>query len=225
MPLSSKIDASLDLIRQFADHEYPGEICAVSSFGAEAAVLLHLVSLHDPAFPVRFIDTGQHFRETLLYRNRLANFLGLRDLVTLQPSVILLAEEDPDGMLHRRDPARCCRLRKVDPFAAIAERFRATFTGRKRHHGGERNLLPTVEVVDGLVRIHPLADWTADDMKRYMTTNSLPPHPLVAEGYASIGCAPCTDRVAEGEDVRAGRWRGNEKTECGIHLPSLGSTV
>ena len=112
-----------------------------------------------------------------------------------------------------------------DPFAAIAERFRATFTGRKRHHGGDRNQLPTVEVIDGLVRIHPLADWTADDMKRYMTTNSLPPHPLVAEGYASIGCAPCTDRVAEDEDVRAGRWRGTEKTECGIHLPSLGSTV
>lgn len=223
MTFDDRVAASRRTIAQFALVEYPGEICIVSSFGAESAALLHLAASVDRAIPVRFIDTGRHFPETLAYRDALSARLGLADLLSVRPDGRVIAAADPDRTLARTDPDECCRIRKVAPFAAVSRRFRAVFTGRKRHHGAARAGLGTVEVVDGLVRIHPLADWTTDDMTRYMATHHLPAHPLVAAGYGSIGCAPCTARAGDSEEIRAGRWQGSDKTECGIHLPATGT--
>jgi phosphoadenosine phosphosulfate reductase len=223
MTFEDRIAASRRTIAQFSQAEYPGEICVVSSFGTESAALLHLVASVDHAIPVRFIDTGRHFPETLAYRDDLAARIGLTDLKSVRPDGRVIAARDPERALAQTDPDECCRIRKIAPFTAIAGRFRAVFTGRKRHHGADRTRLGTVEVVDGLVRIHPLADWTSDDLTRYMATHALPPHPLVAAGYRSIGCAPCTARSGDIGDFRAGRWQGTEKTECGIHLPATGT--
>lgn len=221
MTTTRKTASARSIIRQFGEQEYAGELCAVTSFGTESAVLLHLVADIDPALPVRFIDTGRHFPETLTYRDLLVGRLGLKNFVSLHPSPAVIDRSDREGQLHMLDPDLCCRIRKTDPFAELSRRFRAVLTGRKRHHGGERATLPMVEVVDELVRIHPLADWTAGDMNRYRLLHDLPPHPLAARGYSSIGCAPCTTRTVQGESARAGRWRGVTKTECGIHLPPV----
>ncbi|MEQ8709874.1 MAG: phosphoadenylyl-sulfate reductase [Rhodospirillales bacterium] len=221
MTTTRKTASARSIIRQFGEQEYAGELCAVTSFGAESAVLLHLIASVDPSLPVRFIDTGRHFPETLAYRDLLVARLGLTNLLSLHPLPEAVGRADGAGQLHLLDPDLCCRIRKTDPFAELSRRFRAVLTGRKRHHGDDRAALQLVEVVDGLVRIHPLADWTVGDMNRYRLLNDLPPHPLVARGYSSIGCAPCTTRTVQGESARAGRWRGVTKTECGIHLPPV----
>ena len=207
MTYDNRVAASRRMIAQFAVAEYPGEIGIVSSFGAESAALLHLAAAIDRTIPVRFIDTGRHFPETLAYRDTLAARLGLADLKTIRPDGRVIATADTDRTLAQTDPDACCRIRKVETFAAVSRRFRAVFTGRKRHHGAAWTGLGPVEVVDGLVRIHPLADWTTDDMTRYMATHHLPANPLVAAGYGSIGCAPCTARAGDSENFRAGRWQ------------------
>ena len=200
---------------------FPGRIALVSSFGAEAAVLLDLVARIDPATPVLFLETGKHFAETIEYRRALARHIGLRDVRDVRPDPGELALRDPDGTLSARDNDACCEIRKVRPLARALTGFDAWFTGRKRIHGGERETLPGIEVEDGRVKINPLANWRSDDIERYYRERGLPRHPLHAQGYLSIGCAPCTRPLAGGEDARAGRWAGTEKTECGIHQPAL----
>jgi phosphoadenosine phosphosulfate reductase len=200
---------------------FPGRIALVSSFGAEAAVLLHLVATVDASTPVLFLDTGKLFPETLAYRDRLIAELGLRDVRSLKPSAAHLAALDPDGDLWSRDPDACCHIRKVEPLDAALSGFDAWIGGRKRHHGGERSDLQPIDVADGRVKIEPLADWGPGHIEAYLGAHGLARHPLVAQGYASIGCAPCTAPVAAGSDVRSGRWAGRGKTECGIHLPRV----
>ena len=206
------------LLRSALLERFPGTIALVSSFGAESAVLLHMVAAIDRATPVIFIDTGKLFPETLRYRDRLARRLGLADLRVARPDPGRLARSDPAGTLWQSDPDLCCWHRKVEPLDAALEGFKAWITGRKRLHGGARTALPAIETgPDGRIKVNPLADWTEQDVADYFLTHDLPLHPLTAAGYRSIGCAPCTRAVRPGEAPRAGRWAGRDKTECGIH--------
>ncbi len=198
--------------------EFRGRVALVSSFGADSAVLLHLVAEADPAMPVLFLDTGKLFTETLAYSNRLARRLGLRDLRVLRPDPAELASADPSGGLWSADPDGCCALRKTAPLERALAGFDAWISGRKRHQAATRAALPTFESDEaGRLKVNPLAAWDAEALEAYRAAHDLPAHPLVAEGYPSIGCHPCTSRVLPGEDPRAGRWRGRGKTECGIH--------
>lgn len=193
-----------------------GKVALVSSFGAEAAVLLHMVAQIDRATPVLFIDTRMLFAETLEYQTRLAARLDLTDIRVLRADPQTLAQADPDGHLHKAQPDTCCALRKAAPLAAGLAGFDAWISGRKRYQGGARSDLAMVEAEHGTdrLKLNPLANWTQDDLRAYASWHDLPPHPLSAKGYGSIGCAPCTV-PAQG---RAGRWQGQEKTECGIHF-------
>ena len=211
----------LALVRVMIEEAFPKRIALVSSFGAEAAVLLDLVARIDPATPVLFLETGKHFAETIEYRRALAHHIGLRDVRDVRPDPGALAAHDPDGTLSVRETDACCDLRKVRPLQRALASFDAWFTGRKRFHGGIRENLPGIEVEDGRVKINPLANWSANDIERYYRARGLPRHPLHAQGYLSIGCEVCTRPLAGGEDARAGRWAGTDKTECGIHRPAL----
>jgi phosphoadenosine phosphosulfate reductase len=207
----------VDVLRRAITRDYAGRIAVVSSFGAESAVLLALVADIDPATPVLFVQTGQHFAETLAYRHELTATLGLTDVRDIGPTTAERAANDPGDELWRYDPDACCRFRKVTPLERALAPFGAWVTGRKRHQALTRIALPLVERVDGKTKINPLADWTADQVEAEMLRRALPRHSLSLEGYPSIGCAPCTRAVAIGEDPRSGRWAGTGKTECGIH--------
>ena len=199
--------------------DFPGRITLVSSFGAESAVLLHLVASVDRATPVIFIDTGKLFPETLAYRDQLCARLGLTDVRSTGPAPALLAQADPAGTLWQTEPDICCWHRKVEPLDAALEGFDAWITGRKRFQGGERGALPLIEQDGTRTKANPLATWTTAAIGNYRREHGLPPHPLEAQGYRSIGCTHCTRPVAAGEDPRAGRWANRTKTECGIHRP------
>lgn len=196
-------------------------VALVSSFGSNSVVLLHLVASVDPSLPVLFVDTGKLFGPTLDYVAELTRLLGLKDVRVVGPERNHLRERDPAGALWLTDPDACCALRKVEPLAQALEGFDIWISGRKRYQGGKRAALPQFEADGARLKVNPLADWTSGDVEIYRQAFSLPQHPLVAKGYRSIGCEPCTSPVAEGEDERAGRWRGREKTECGIHLPAM----
>lgn len=206
-----------EILRIAITELFPGQIALVSSFGAEAAVLLHLVAQVDPATPVLFLETGKLFDETLAYRDRLVDRLGLSDVRNLRPDPRALAANDEGGTLWFRDADACCRIRKVEPLERGLKVFAASINGRKRFQAAARNAIPLVEADGARLKFNPLAVWGPAEIAAYLDAHDLPRHPLVAQGYPSIGCAPCTQPVAEGEDVRAGRWRGSEKTECGIH--------
>jgi phosphoadenosine phosphosulfate reductase len=196
---------------------FPDAIALVSSFGAESAVLLHLVAEVDRNLPVIFLDTGRLFPETFEYRSRLVDRLGLADVRIVTPDADRLAADDPYRALWMSNPDLCCYIRKTQPLARALVGFDAWFTGRKRFQNNVRSRLQTFEADGGRIKVNPLAQWSPEDLKAYAVRHDLPPHPLVARGYPSIGCVPCTSRVQPGEDPRAGRWRGSEKSECGIH--------
>jgi phosphoadenosine phosphosulfate reductase len=202
-----------------------GRTAVVSSVGAESAVLLHLVASVDPMTPILFLNTGKLFGETLRYRDRLQESLGLADIRSVAPILAARGAVDPDGTLWSRDTDACCGLRKVAPLAAALKPFAAQITGRKRFQTRERSTMQPVEWFDGRLRFNPLWEWSLDDLKAYAERHKLPAHPLVSDGYPSIGCMPCTRRVAAGEDYRAGRWAGLEKDECGIHVGTDGDGI
>ena len=208
-----------------AIEEFRGRIALVSSFGAEAAALLHIVAKVDRTTPVVFLDTGKHFAQTISYREDLARGLGLTDVRDIRPKADEAARVDPKGDLWRRDNDACCALRKVRPLADALSEFDAWFTGRKRVHGGLRAYMPLVEAAPPHIKINPLARWSGEDVEAYALAHGLPPHPLVEQGFPSIGCWPCTAPTAKGDDARAGRWRGLGKTECGIHFGGVSPRV
>lgn len=212
-----------EMLRTVIGEQMVGDLAVVSSFGAESAALLHLVASVDRSVPVLFLDTGRHFPETLAYRDALVARLGLTDFRNLQPDPEVLAARDANELRWSFDPDGCCEIRKVAPLAKGLAAFDATITGRKAFQAKTRNALPRFELdtsdVSGRLKVNPLADWTRADLDAYFVAHDLPVHPLVAQGYPSIGCAPCTSKVKPGEDPRAGRWRGWDKTECGIHTP------
>lgn len=213
----SHVAISLGLLRRAILETHAGRIAVVSSFGADFAVLLALVAEIDPATPVLFVDTHQHFSETLAYRDQLARELGLTGVRCVSAAAAELHQADPSAELWRFDPDACCNLRKVTPLENALAPFDAWITGRKRHQAMTRIALPTTEHVDGKTKLNPLAAWTAEQLEAELERRDLPRHPLNLVGYPSIGCAPCTRAVAEGEDPRSGRWAGTGKTECGIH--------
>ncbi len=195
-----------------------GRIAVVSSFGTESAVLLHYVAQLCPGLPVLFIDTGRHFPETLQYMHELAKEFGL-DVTSIRPDPQMLQDEDPDQELWRHHPDTCCRVRKVFPLQDALAGFGCWITGRKRFQSTSRQTLPIIERDGALIKLNPLALWSAADVSTYARHHALPTHRLVTLGYASVGCEPCTSVVKAGEDARAGRWgHVPEKIECGIHL-------
>jgi phosphoadenosine phosphosulfate reductase len=216
--------AGQDLLRPFlvpsVGRLLPGRIALVSSFGTESALLLALAAELDPSIPVIFLDTGKLFGETLRYRDRLIGLLGLSDVRSVRPEPAHVAARDPSGTLWLADPDACCHLRKVEPLARALAGFEIWISGRKRYQTPSRAELPTIEFVDGRLKLNPLAPWSRERIEAEFAHRNLPPHPLEADGFLSIGCMPCTARVQPGEDGRAGRWRNNDKTECGIHLPA-----
>lgn len=207
-----------EILERAVHREFGGKIAMVSSFGAESAVLLHLAATVEPSLPVIFIDTDKHFAQTMDYVDELRERLKLKDLRIVKPEPDEVKAEDPKGNLWQADPDACCTLRKVRPNEKALAEFDGWISGRKRHHGGIRAQLPIVEH-DGIhYKVNPLAAWTPHEINAYSARHNLPPHPLVAQGYPSIGCWPCTS-PSEGTDARAGRWAGSGKTECGIHRP------
>jgi phosphoadenosine phosphosulfate reductase len=202
--------------------EFPGKTAVVSSFGAESAVLLHMVAEIDPKTPILFLNTGKLFGETLRYRDRLQDLLGLGDVRSLAPSREARDTLDPDGALWSKNGDACCNFRKVIPLAQALAPFEAQITGRKRFQTRERATMQAVEYFDTRFRCNPLWQWSLAELEAYSTAHNLPRHPLVEDGYPSIGCIPCTRRVQAGEDYRSGRWAESEKDECGIHLTDGG---
>jgi len=201
---------------------FAGKTALVSSFGAESAVLLHLTAQIDPDTPVLFLNTGKLFGETLRYRDRLQDALGLTDVRSLAPSLEARLKADPEGTLWSRDTDACCNFRKTIPLQKALAPFLAQVTGRKRFQTRERSEMQPVEYFEGRFRFNPLWQWDLHQLEAYMERHKLPRHPLVEDGYPSIGCMPCTRRVQAGEDYRAGRWSGLDKDECGIHLTDGG---
>jgi phosphoadenosine phosphosulfate reductase len=216
-----------DAIALAVNDLFPGRIALVSSFGAESGVLLHLLSQVDRSVPVIFLDTGRLFAETLEYRSRLVDHLGLSDVRNVTPDPERLLAKDPHRALWMTNADLCCQIRKTEPLNRALGGFDAWFTGRKRFQNAVRAELRLFEADGSRIKINPLAGWTTERLKAHAAEHGLPEHPLVAKGYPSIGCVPCTSRVEAGEDARAGRWRGLDKTECGIHtgLESDGSGI
>lgn len=204
-----------DAILTAALDQFSGRIAMVSSFGAEAAVLLHMLSTIDRTVPVLMLDTLLLFPETLDYQRDLTRHLGLSDVRRITPD----ETADPDRSLHRRDSQACCDLRKKVPLENALRGLDAVITGRKRFQTRARTDMQSIEQDStGRTKVNPLAHWSAGMISDYMTDHDLPRHPLVARGFPSIGCAPCTSAVGAGEDARAGRWRNEDREECGIHF-------
>jgi phosphoadenosine phosphosulfate reductase len=222
--LAARLDAELRdahplTILRKAYETFGDKLALVSSFGAESAVLLHMASRVAPSIPVLFLDTGMLFGQTLDYRKALAAKLGLTDVRDLRPSFADLAVHDPKSDLWRSSTDGCCNIRKVLPLDRALGEFSAWTTGRKRFHGGDRLRLRVVEESEGKVKFNPLANWGKAELEAYAAEYDLPAHPLVSQGFPSVGCWPCTKPVDDpNADVRAGRWAGQDKTECGIHV-------
>ncbi len=216
-----------EIIDAAVNELFLGRIAMVSSFGSESAVLLHLLSKVDRNVPVVFINTGRLFAETIEYRTRLAEQLGLTNVRDVGPEPSRVAELDPIKALWMTDPDLCCHIRKTEPLARALEGFDAWFTGRKRFQSAVRARLDFFEPDGHRIKVNPLAEWSPADLLEYASIHDLPAHPLTAKGFPSIGCVPCTTKVMPGEDARAGRWRGLSKTECGIHadLEANGSGI
>ncbi|MGR3484513.1 MAG: phosphoadenylyl-sulfate reductase [Paracoccaceae bacterium] len=207
-----------EVLEAVIDTDFAGRVGLVSSFGAESAVLLHMVSRIDPYVPVIFLDTDKHFPETLAYRDRLVADLGLCNIQTVSPRPASVAADDPHGTLHATNPDLCCHVRKTLPMLAALRSLSCWITGRKRGQAATRADMALFEAQDRWIKANPLIDWSAGDVAAYMAAHELPEHPLKGKGYLSIGCAPCTRAVKPGEDARAGRWAEQDKTECGIHF-------
>ncbi|MBV8509232.1 MAG: phosphoadenylyl-sulfate reductase [Xanthobacteraceae bacterium] len=192
-------------------------LAVVSSFGTESAVLLKLVSDVDPAIPVLLLDTGWLFPETIAHRDALVTKLGLTDVRSIAPDPNQLKQRDPYADLWSTNPDACCAVRKVEPLADALTSFAAWMNGRKRYQGGQRTHIPVVEQDGVRLKFNPLARVAPADVLAIARSAGLPPHPLAKFGFTSVGCMPCTRRTLAGEDQRAGRWSGTNKTECGIH--------
>jgi phosphoadenosine phosphosulfate reductase len=222
--LHRKSDAQTVLRHALTDVQI-GKVALVSSCGAESVVLLHMAAQIDVATPVIFLDTEMLFPETLTYQRDVAEHLGLTNVSAVSPDRNDLLTHDVDGLLHQADTDACCDLRKTQPLEKALRGFDGWITGRKQYHGGQRTALPLFEKQGRKIKINPLTRWSPADLNAYIADHHLPPHPLVARGFGSVGCMPCTTRSSAHEDPRAGRWRDSAKSECGIHVASRQSTT
>jgi phosphoadenosine phosphosulfate reductase len=209
------------IIAWAADRFMP-RLAVTSSFQTQSVALLHLIGQTRPDIPVIFLDTGYHFPETLAYRDQLVEQFGLT-LRVIRPAAAPtdLAKPHADA-LYRRDPEMCCYVNKVEPMQRALRDLDAWLTGIRRDQTENRaHAQPVERLDDGRVKINPLLAWTRQDLWTYINRHDLPSHPLFNQGYLSIGCAPCTAPVADGDDERSGRWAGTGKTECGLHTAAL----
>lgn len=213
-----------DMISHALD-SYRDRLALVSSFGAESAVLLHMAAQVSKDIPVIFLDTGKLFAMTHDYQADLTSRLGLTNIRTIHPETEDIKAEDRSGALWREDPDRCCTIRKTWPLNRALNGFDAWVSGRKKFQNTDRKQASGAQIQDGRLVLSPLLNWPKSELAAYFETHDLPPHPLVREGYPSIGCFTCTMPVEAGEDQRAGRWQGKAKTECGIHRPPLTSAA
>jgi phosphoadenosine phosphosulfate reductase len=209
-----------EMLKALVAENILGKVAVVSSFGTESAVLLHLVAQADIAMPVVFVDTLRMFPETLDYRDTLISQFGFTNSQTVTPVAEVIAAKDDKGLRWSYDPDGCCAIRKVEPLARAKDGLDSWISGRKAFQSVTRQNLPRFEIEDGRLKINPLGDWDKTALEAYFDAHDLPRHPLEAQGYLSIGCEPCTSKVMPGEDPRAGRWRGWDKVECGIHTAS-----
>ena len=210
--------ATTDVIAEVSHTLFKDRIAVVSSFGAESAVLLHLVATANPAIPVIFLDTHKLFAETLRYRTRLQHHFGLEDVRVIGPRKAEIAQDDPQGTLSMSNPDACCDLRKTRPLDRALRNFSCWINGRKRHQTVMRDTIEILEADGDRFKLNPLAAWTRSQISDYVSEHRLPEHPLTKENYLSIGCMPCTSRTTNPDDSRSGRWAGQQKTECGIHF-------
>jgi phosphoadenosine phosphosulfate reductase len=217
---------SRQLLKTVLHKEFKNEIALFSSFGADSALLISLIAEIDPTTPILFLDTEKHFAETMEYVEALRAQFNLSDIRILKPDPNIVKNIDASGTLWSTQPNRCCWMRKVEPLQrAVREMgLKALITGRKRYQTKERGDMTYFQVdEDGIFRINPLAYWTREQIQGEFAQRRLTMHPLVARGYKSIGCEPCTLPVTEGQDERDGRWAhtmnlyGEKKNECGLH--------
>lgn len=203
----------------WASEIFPSDLAASSSFQTQGVPLLHHISQAVPNLPIIFLDTGYHFPETLQFRDQLIAQWGLKVQVWRAKLARgeFVRQYGPD--LYSRDPNRCCYINKVEPMKRATAHLKVWISGVRRDQSAARANLKILEYnAEGVLRIHPMATWTRQDIWRYMHHHNLPDHPLLAQGYVSIGCAPCTRPVLNGDDdERAGRWQGQGKVECGLH--------
>ncbi|MDT0482548.1 MULTISPECIES: phosphoadenylyl-sulfate reductase [Streptomyces] len=210
-------DASALEILQWAVDTFGKRFCVTSSM--EDAVVAHLASRVLKGVDVVFLDTGYHFEETIGTRDAVEAVMDV-NVITLSPTRTV-AEQDAEfgPKLHDRDPDLCCKMRKVEPLERGLKDYLAWATGLRRDESPTRANTPVVgwDEKRQKVKVSPIARWTQDDVDAYVAEHGVLTNPLLMDGYASVGCAPCTRRVLEGEDARAGRWAGSAKTECGLH--------
>jgi len=202
---------------RWAAETFGEDLTVASSMGDE--VLLHLVGTTVPGTDVFFLDTGYHFAETLGTRDAYEAMLPIRMRTVLPLQTVAQQDAEYGPKLHDRNPDQCCALRKVEPLERALSTHRAWVTGMRREDAPTRTDIAVVGVDErrGMVKVNAIAAWTAEDVERYTQENGVFENPLRQIGFASIGCAPCTRAVADGEDPRAGRWSGRAKTECGLH--------
>ena len=212
-------DASAEELLKWAAEEF-GDSLVVACSMAGDTVLPALVAEHRPGVDVLFLETGYHFAETLRTREDLAAALPITIVEAKAERSVPEQDAEHGARLHDRNPALCCQLRKVDPLDEQLAGYEAWVTGVRREDNALRANAQLIEWDERhqMVKLNPIAAWSFDDVLAYAEDNFVPINPLLAQGYPSIGCAPCTRRVAPGEDPRAGRWAGLAKTECGIHL-------
>lgn len=208
---------TLELLDVMINNVFKDKIALVSSFGTEAALLLSLVAEVNKSTPVIFLDTLKHFPETLEYREKLTDTLGLTDVRTPQPEPSALKAMDSDEDLWQRDPNKCCYIRKVLPLEEALSGFDGWINGRKRKHGGDRANLQKLEHDGRRVKVNAIVEWTQEMIDAEWKVRDLPEHPMVPFGYSSVGCKPCTHLPKPGEGDRSGRWAQFDKVECGIH--------
>ena len=212
----SKLNA-FNLLKIMIKKIFLKKIVVTSSFGAESIVILHLVSRIDKNIAIIFLNTGKLFPETLEYLNKVKKILNLKNIKVQKPSLKDLRINDPKGLLHKSNPELCCKLRKVVPLEHAIAPYKGWINGRKRFHGLERSNIKKIEKLNSIIKINPLADWNFKKITNYIKKYKLPEHPLVEKGYKSIGCVPCTSKIAEDDSHRSGRWKNLKKNECGIH--------
>jgi len=210
-------DASAEDLLRWTDENFGGAYVVASNM--QDAVLVEMAAKVRPGVDVLFLDTGYHFAETIGTRDAAEAVYDVH-VVNVMPELTVPEQDEAHGKdLFARDPASCCRMRKVEPLSKALSGYRAWVTGIRRVEAPTRANAPLISFDEafGLVKINPLAAWSDEQMQDYINTNGILVNPLVDEGYPSIGCKPCTARPEPGSDPRSGRWQGLAKTECGLH--------
>ena len=211
-------NSSPEKILSFSIDKFESKIVYVCSFGTESAIILSMISKINKNFPILLINTNFLFPETLEYKEKLLDNLGLHNCIEVTPEKESLKIYDPENNLWKTNVDKCCEIRKVIPLQKELEKFDSWISGRKSYHLDSRENLNPFEQANGKIIINPLVSMTKNQVEEYFNKNSLPKHPLFSEGYLSIGCINCTSKTTNFDNVRSGRWKNNSKTECGIHL-------